>query len=76
MPGVKGIFTGEDLIRDHIQPVPVKIPFTREDGSPASSAPNYFLATDAVRFLWQYVVMVIAEKAQQAQEASESIEVD
>ena len=76
MPGVIGIFTGEDLIRDGVQPVPVTMPFIHEDGSAAASAPYYPLATDAARFMGQAVAMVVAETPQQALEAAECIEVD
>ena len=76
MPGVIGIFTGEDLIRDGVRPVPVTMPFTREDATPAASAPYYPLATDAARFMGQAVAMVVAETPQQALEAAECIEVD
>ena len=76
MPGVIGIFTGKDLLEDGIRPVPVNMPFTREDGSPATSAPYFPLATDAVRFAGQAVAMVIAETAIQAEDAAECIEVE
>ena len=73
MPGVIGIFTGKDLLEDEVRPVPVNMPFTREDGSPATSAPYFPLATDAVRFAGQAVAMVIAETAIQAEDAAESV---
>ena len=76
MPGVLGIFTGKDLLEDEVRPVPVNMPFTREDGSPATSAPYFPLATDAVRFAGQAVAMVIAETAIQAEDAAECIEVE
>ena len=76
MPGVIGIFTGKDLLEDKVRPVPVNMPFTREDGSPATSAPYFPLATDAVRFAGQAVAMVIAETAIQAEDAAECIEVE
>ena len=76
MPGVIGIFSGKDLLEDKVRPVPVNMPFTREDGSPATSAPYFPLATDAVRFAGQAVAMVIAETAIQAEDAAECIEVE
>ena len=76
MPGVIGIFTGKDLLEDKVRPVPVNMPFTRQDGSPATSAPYFPLATDAVRFGGQAVAMVIAETAIHAEDAAECIEVE
>jgi len=76
MPGVLGIFTGQDLLRDGVQPIPTTMPFFRPDGEPASSAPHYPIATDATRYTGQAVAAVVAETPAQAIEAAECIEVE
>ena len=76
MPGVLGIFTGEDLLKDGVRPIPTNLPFERPDGSPATSAPYYPLATDAARYIGQAVAMIVAETPEQVLEASEYIDVD
>ena len=76
LPGVLGIFTGQDLLRDGVQPIPTAMPFTRPDGEPASSAPHYPLATDAARYMGQAVAAVVATTPAQAVEAAECIAVE
>lgn len=76
MPGVLGIFTGADLVAAGVQPLPIKLPFGRPDGTPAALAPRRLLAHEVVRFAGEPVVAVVAETLQQARDAADAVWVD
>ena len=76
MEGVLAVYTGADFLRDEVRPIPVTMPFTRPDGTPAASPPYFPLATDAVRYMGQAVAAVIAETPALALEAAERIEIE
>lgn len=75
MPGVIAVFLGEDLVAAGVTAFPGP-PFTREDGSPAASAPRHALAVERVRFVGEAVAAIVAESAAIAQEARDAILVD
>ncbi|SDW67515.1 carbon-monoxide dehydrogenase large subunit [Albimonas donghaensis] len=76
MPGVRAVYTHEDLAADGIAPfvAPFKLP--REDGGAWTQTDRPFLAIDRVRFVGEAVAMVVAETRAQAMDAAEAIMVD
>jgi aerobic carbon-monoxide dehydrogenase large subunit len=75
MPGVVGIFTGADLVRAGVKPLPLSADFKRGDGSPTASPPRHAIAVDTVRFVGEAVAAVVAETAAEARDAAEAIDV-
>ena len=47
MSGVLDVFTGNNLMRDGILPIPVTLPFKRPGGGPALSEPCLLYTSDA-----------------------------
>lgn len=76
MPGVVGVFTGADLARAGVKPMPGAAAFKRADGADCATPPRHVLALDRVRFVGEPVAMVIAETASQARDAAEAVMVD
>jgi carbon-monoxide dehydrogenase large subunit len=75
-PGVLAVFTGEDLIRDGVLPIPMTLSYKRPGGLPALSEPYHALAQGVVRFLGQPVAIVIAESAAAALKGGQSLEIE
>jgi carbon-monoxide dehydrogenase large subunit len=75
MPGLIGIITGEDLVRDNVASLPLSADFRRADRSPTASPPRHALAAGTVRFVGEAVAAVIAQSAQQARDAVDAIDV-
>ncbi len=75
MPGVVAVFTGDDLVRAGVKPIPNSADFKRGDGSPTASPPRRALAAEAVRFVGEAVAVVIAQTRAQARDAVEAIDV-
>ena len=84
MPGVLGVFTGEDLVADGIGPVDHSpVPSGRNDmklsgpgGSEIFVGPHRFLPTDTARHAGEGVAFVVAETRALALDAAEAVEVD
>ena len=77
MPGVVAVFTGRDLERAGVKPLPgVAEGFARIDGKPAISPPRHVLAVDRVAYVGEALCMVVAESKLQALDAIEAIEVE
>ena len=76
LPGVLGIFTGEDLIQDGVLPIPMTLQYKRPGGLPALSEPYHALAQGVVRFLGQPVAIVIAESAAAALEGGQCLVIE
>ena len=76
LPGVVAVFTGEDLIRDGVLPIPMTLPYKRPGGLPALSEPYHALAQGVVRFLGQPVAIVIAESPAAALEGGQCLEIE
>src|SRR5437588_7630442 len=74
--GVLAVFTGEDLARDGIGPIPCLSAVTNRDGSPSVLPPHPAIARDRVRHVGDTVAMVVAESAAGARDAAELIAVD
>jgi carbon-monoxide dehydrogenase large subunit len=75
-PGVLGVFTGADIIRDGLGGIPCLVPLANRDGSPANMPPRGCLATDRVRHVGDSLALVVAETAAQAKDAAELIAVE
>jgi carbon-monoxide dehydrogenase large subunit len=75
MPGVIAIYTGADLVRDGVKPIPNSADFKRADGSPTASPPRHAMAVDTVRFVGEAIAVVIAQTRMQARDATEAIDV-
>src|SRR5690349_17737228 len=84
MPGVLGVFTGEDCLADKLQPIPHDpLPKTKYDmklhgpgGSAVFVGPHMLLPADKARHVGEAVAMVVAETKAQALDAAEAVEVD
>jgi carbon-monoxide dehydrogenase large subunit len=75
-PGVLGVYTGADAVREgHLRPMSF-LTFAGKDGMKARFPDRSSLAHDRVRFVGDLVAMVVAETALQAQDAAELIEVE
>ncbi len=75
MPGVVAVFTGDDLVRDGVKPIPTSVDFKRADGSPTATPARRALAVEFVRFVGEAVAVVIAATRAQARDAVEAIDV-
>ncbi|MFN7190385.1 MAG: xanthine dehydrogenase family protein molybdopterin-binding subunit, partial [Rhodospirillales bacterium] len=76
MPGVIGVFTGDDLAAAGIGNVPCMAPLKNRDGSAFTPPPRPALARGRVRFAGEAVVLVVAERAEDARDAAEAVVVD
>lgn len=76
MPGVLGIFTGEDLAADGLGPIPPVASAAGRDGKPMFAAAMPVLAFDCIRYVGEPVAIVIAQTLLQAQDAAERVTVD
>ena len=75
-PGVLGVYTGEDLVRDGLGSMKVNLPRKRPDGSPIFAKSHQGLSTGRVRYVGDPVALVVAETLLQARDAAELIEID
>lgn len=76
MPGVMGVWTGEDYAASGLGNIPCAVPRQKADGSPMFLPPNGALRKDAVKMVGDPVCWVVAETPKQAQDAAEAIFVD
>src|SRR6476659_4449368 len=74
MPGVLGIYTGEDL--KAYGTLQSALPFKSKDGTDLKKPPRAALPTDKVRFVGDPIACVVATTIAEAKDASEAIEVD
>ena len=76
MPGVLAVITGRDLAADNIGAIPPVACFNGRDGKPMFQAAMPVLAAERVRYVGEPVAIVVAETADQAQDAAEAVEVE
>jgi aerobic carbon-monoxide dehydrogenase large subunit len=76
MPGVVAAFTGADLVQAGVKPISAPLPFPRPDGKPGVTSPRHVLAHEAVRYVGEAVVAVIAESRAAAVNAADAVMVD
>src|ERR1700730_1573222 len=74
--GVLAVFTGDDLARDGIGPIPCLSAVTNRDGTTSVLPPHPAIARRLVRHVGDTVAMVVAESAAAARDAAELITVD
>jgi aerobic carbon-monoxide dehydrogenase large subunit len=75
MPGVVGIFTGEDIANDKLGGLICGWAITSKDGSPMKAGPHPVLAQGKVRYVGDHVAMVVAETREQAKAAAAAVNV-
>ena len=75
MPGVRGVILASDLEAGGIQPMPATSG-TNADGTPTPKPRQMALTSDKVRYVGDPVACVVAETAQQAKDAAETVMLD
>jgi carbon-monoxide dehydrogenase large subunit len=83
-PGVIAVLTGDDAIRDGLEPIkhrpvptnPYEVALTSRDGSAFFITPQPQMPADRVRFVGEPVAMVIAETTAAARDGAERVAVD
>jgi carbon-monoxide dehydrogenase large subunit len=75
-PGVKVIYTGEDMRADNVGGLPVGWGIRGKNGNPMNEPPHPPLATGKVRYVGDAVAFVVAETQEQAEEAAGMVDVD
>lgn len=75
MPGVLGIYTGQDLIDAGYGLMPA-MAMKNRDGSPIPRPQQYPLTVNKVRFVGEPIAFVVAETAKQAKDAAEAVFAD
>ncbi|MGA0572409.1 xanthine dehydrogenase family protein molybdopterin-binding subunit [Variovorax sp. VNK109] len=75
-PGVKAVFTGEDVANDKINGLPCGWLITSTDGTPMKEPPHPILAQGKVRYVGDHVAMVVADTLENAKNAAELVDVD
>jgi aerobic carbon-monoxide dehydrogenase large subunit len=75
-PGVLAVYTGEDVAKDGLGTMKIRIPRKRPDGSPMFARSHTGLSQGRVRFVGDPVVMIVAETLMQARDASELVDID
>ncbi len=76
MPGVLGIFTGQDLVADGLGPIPPATSAYGRDGTPMFVAAMPVLAFDRIRYVGEPIAVVVAQTSALAQDAAEKVRVD
>ena len=84
LPGVLGVFTGQDCIADGLNPIPHEpVPKTKYDmklkppsGKGGFLGPHMLLPADKARHVGEAVAMVVAETEEQALDAAEAVQID
>jgi aerobic carbon-monoxide dehydrogenase large subunit len=75
MPGVVGVFTGDDVAADKIGGLICGWMIHSKDGSPMKAGPHPILAQGKVRYVGDHVAVVIAETKDLAKAAAAEVEV-
>ncbi|MFN0195044.1 MAG: xanthine dehydrogenase family protein molybdopterin-binding subunit [Aestuariivirga sp.] len=75
MPGVVGVFTGDDVAADKIGGLICGWMIHSKDGSPMKAGPHPILAQGKVRYVGDHVAVVVAETKEQAKEAAAAVAV-
>jgi aerobic carbon-monoxide dehydrogenase large subunit len=76
MPGVLGVFTGQDLAAAGYGTLKCIVAFKNRDGSEMRKPPRPALPTDKARFVGDPIAFVVAETPAQAREAAEAVAVE
>jgi carbon-monoxide dehydrogenase large subunit len=76
MPGVLGIWTGEDMVAAGYGNFVSRMPLKSRDGSALLQSNKPILAVGKVRFVGDPIAVVVAETLAQAKDAAEAVSVD
>src|ERR1700720_2380123 len=76
MPGVAGVFTGEEFAKDKLGNLICGWTVLSKDGSPMKMAPHAALAAGKANHVGDAVAVVIADTLAQAKDAAEKVVVD
>jgi aerobic carbon-monoxide dehydrogenase large subunit len=76
MPGVLGVWTGNDLAPANYGPFTCALPLKSRDGTPLLQTNRTALMTDKVRYVGDPIAFVVAETLAQARDAGEAVVVD
>jgi carbon-monoxide dehydrogenase large subunit len=76
MPGVLGVFAGEDIAADGLGSIPCLSVLTNRDGTQSATPERPTIARDRVRHVGDTVAMVVAETTALARDAAELIAID
>ncbi len=76
LPGVLGVFTGDDLAADEVGALPAGWMIHSKDGSPMNAPGHPCLVQGKARYVGDPVAVVIAETQAQARAGAEALEVD
>ena len=76
LPGVLGIWTGEDMVAAGYGNFVSRMPLKSKDGSPLLQSNKPILAVGKVRFVGDPIAVVVAETLAQAKDAAEAVELD
>jgi carbon-monoxide dehydrogenase large subunit len=74
--GVRGVFTGEDLLADQVGGLPAGWMIYSKDGGAMITPPHPCLAQGKVRYVGDPVAVVIADTLEQARDGAEALVVD
>jgi carbon-monoxide dehydrogenase large subunit len=74
MPGVLGVYTGQDLAA--YGTLKCAVPFKNRDGSEMKKPARPSMPSDKVRFVGDPIAVVVAETLMQAKDAAEAVEVE
>jgi carbon-monoxide dehydrogenase large subunit len=76
LPGIRAIYTANDLKAAGIDPLPCAAPVQNRDGSDMASPAHPALAEGAVHHVGDPVAFIVADTAKQARDAAELVRVD
>jgi carbon-monoxide dehydrogenase large subunit len=76
MPGVLAVYTGAQLVEAGVKPIVPGPGFKRADGKPTTTAARRALAHEAVRYVGEPVIAVIATSRTAARDAAEAVFVE
>ena len=76
MPGVLGIWTGEDMVAAGYGNFVSRMPLKSKDGTPLLQSNKPILAVGKVRFVGDPIAIVVAETLAQAKDAAEAVALD
>ncbi|MGF7160380.1 carbon-monoxide dehydrogenase large subunit [Rhodoligotrophos appendicifer] len=74
MPGIRAVFTGDDLLADGLGPLPCSV--VLQPPTPLTVPDRHTLAKGRVRHVGEPVAMILADSRAAAQDALETVEVD
>lgn len=75
-PGVRAIYTSQQVQEDDLGTLPSLWPVPSADENPMFTPPHPLLAVKRVRFVGEPVVMVVAETSAQAEEGADLVAID